>query len=72
MCVCASPLSSKNNKKHQKHQKHQPGWTSRVAVCRRYLTEIAMSGKTSADRLLDLYENEWNGDIDKIYKKLTY
>ena len=36
------------------------------------LMEIATSGKTSADRLLEAYEKEWNGDIDKIYKKLSY
>ena len=36
------------------------------------LMEIATSGKTSADRLLEAYENEWNGDIDNIFKRLTY
>jgi gamma-glutamylcysteine synthetase len=36
------------------------------------LMEMATSGKTSSDRLLEAYENEWNGDIDKIFKRLTY
>ena len=37
------------------------------------LMEIATSGMTNADRLLEAYENEWNGDIDNIYKSaMTY
>mmetsp|Transcript_12177 Transcript_12177/g.38562 ORF Transcript_12177/g.38562 Transcript_12177/m.38562 type:complete len:535 (+) Transcript_12177:94-1698(+) len=31
------------------------------------LEEIAESGKSQADLLLELYEGEWGGDIDRIY-----
>ncbi len=34
--------------------------------------ETLESGKTPADRVLDEYENEWNGDIDKIFTTHAY
>ena len=36
------------------------------------LMEIATTGKTSSDLLLEAYENEWGEDIDKVFKKLSY
>ena len=36
------------------------------------LMEIATTGKTSSDLLLEAYENEWGEDIDKVFKKLAY
>ncbi|MEJ0012133.1 MAG: glutamate--cysteine ligase [Bauldia sp.] len=34
--------------------------------------ETLASGKTPADRVLDEYENDWNGDIDKIFTTHAY
>jgi glutamate--cysteine ligase len=34
--------------------------------------ETLASGKTPADRLLDEYESEWNGNIDKIFTTHAY
>ncbi len=36
---------------------------------RRPLEEIAESGLTQADRLLDLYHNQWGGNVDAYYTK---
>ncbi len=36
------------------------------------LEETADSGITLAEELLDAYENQWQGDIDKIYKAYSY
>ena len=36
------------------------------------LEEILVTGKTPADRLLDEYESEWHGDIDKIFAHHAY
>ena len=32
------------------------------------LDEIVASGKVPAQRLLDMYHGEWNGDIKRVYK----
>ena len=29
-------------------------------------------GKTPAERLLDKYHGEWNGDISRIYEELSF
>ncbi|HAC01358.1 glutamate--cysteine ligase [Brevundimonas naejangsanensis] len=42
---------------------------------RGYITEledIADSGVTSADRLLELYSGEWAGDISRVYRDFAY
>lgn len=42
---------------------------------RGYITEledIADSGVTSADRLLELYNGEWSGDISRVYRDMAY
>lgn len=42
---------------------------------RGYITEledIADSGVTSADRLLELYNGEWGGDISRVYRDCAY
>ncbi len=42
---------------------------------RGYITEledIADSGVTSADRLLELYNGEWSGDISRVYRDCAY
>jgi glutamate--cysteine ligase len=36
------------------------------------LEEIVRTGKTNSDRLLELYEKEWKGDINKIYDEMKY
>ena len=36
-----------------------------------YLEEIVESGKSSAEKLLDKYNGEWDGDIKKAYPSLT-
>jgi len=36
------------------------------------LDEIVASGKTSAERLLDLYNGEWDGDLTKIYAAKSF
>ncbi len=36
------------------------------------LREIVASGKSSAQRLLDLYHGDWNGDISKIYDDMSF
>ena len=36
------------------------------------IEEIVASGKTPADRLLDEYENDWNGDIEQIFRRHAY
>jgi glutamate--cysteine ligase len=36
------------------------------------LFEIADSGLTPADRLLDLYNGRWQGDIRKLYEEEAY
>merc|ERR1711966_223217 len=33
------------------------------------LMEMATSGQTQADKLLDAYVNKWGMDIDKVYKE---
>ncbi|ASD27407.1 glutamate--cysteine ligase [Brevundimonas diminuta] len=42
---------------------------------RGYITEledIADSGVTSADRLLELYNGEWGGDVSRVYRDMAY
>jgi len=36
------------------------------------LEEIARTGRTEADQLLDMFHNEWNGDISKVYEVAIY
>ncbi|MBG1233430.1 glutamate--cysteine ligase [Aestuariivirga litoralis] len=36
------------------------------------LDEIAQSGKTHADRLLDLYHSAWKGDIKPVFKETAF
>ena len=36
------------------------------------LMEMAVSGRSSADALLDDYVNKWGMDIDRIYKQLSF
>ena len=36
------------------------------------LDEIAASGITPAEELLDAFEGHWQGDIDKIYEEYSY
>ncbi|MEO9901408.1 glutamate--cysteine ligase [Nisaea sp.] len=37
-----------------------------------WLQDVAESGKTSADRLLDLYHGDWNGSVDPIFEFQRY
>jgi glutamate--cysteine ligase len=36
------------------------------------LNEIVASGKTPAERLLDLYHGRWQGDLTRIYSEMSY
>jgi len=36
------------------------------------LNEIVASGKTPAERLLDLYHGEWQGDLSRIYSEMNF
>ena len=36
------------------------------------LREVVATGITPADRLLDKYENEWNGDVSRIYEEFSF
>jgi glutamate--cysteine ligase len=36
------------------------------------LNEIVASGKTPADRLLDLYHGAWQGDLTRIYSEMSF
>ena len=36
------------------------------------LHEVVAIGVTPADRLLDKYENEWNGDVSRIYEEFSF
>jgi glutamate--cysteine ligase len=36
------------------------------------LREVVVTGVTPADRLLDKYENEWNGDMSRIYEEFSF
>ena len=36
------------------------------------LREVIASGMTPADRLLDKYHNEWNGDVGRIYEEMSF
>jgi len=36
------------------------------------LREIVASGKTPADRLLELYHGEWGGDLSRIYENARF
>jgi glutamate--cysteine ligase len=36
------------------------------------LDEIAASGKTQAERVLDDYQTEWRGDIDQVFHRYAY
>ena len=36
------------------------------------IDDIVEEGRTRADRLLDRYYNEWNGDIDELFKDQAY
>ena len=36
------------------------------------LHEIVASGKVPAQRLLDLYNGEWGGDLDRVYEAMRY
>ena len=37
-----------------------------------WLQDVAESGKTSADRLLDLYHGDWNGSVEPIFEFQRY
>jgi len=36
------------------------------------LNEIVASGKTPADRLLDLYHGPWQGDVSRVYSEMSF
>lgn len=36
------------------------------------LEDIADSGATPADRLLELYHGDWQGDVSRIYRDFAY
>jgi len=36
------------------------------------LVEIAESGQTPAERKLELFHGEWNGDIDRVFREFAY
>ena len=36
------------------------------------LREVVATGATPADRLLDKYANEWNGDVSRIYEEFSF
>jgi glutamate--cysteine ligase len=36
------------------------------------LNEIVASGKTPADRLLDLYNGPWQGDVSRVYSEMSF
>ena len=36
------------------------------------LEEIAASGMTPADRLLELYHGDWKGDVTPVYEAMAY
>jgi glutamate--cysteine ligase len=36
------------------------------------LHEVVATGITPADRLLDRFRNEWNGDVRRIYSELSF
>ena len=36
------------------------------------LHEVVASGMTPADRLLDKYHNDWNGDVRRIYSEMSF
>jgi len=36
------------------------------------LREVVTTGRTPADRLLDKYNNEWNGDVSRIYEEFSF
>jgi glutamate--cysteine ligase len=36
------------------------------------LREVVATGVTPADRLLDKYHNEWNGDVSRIYEEFSF
>ncbi|HKC02433.1 MAG TPA: glutamate--cysteine ligase [Sphingomicrobium sp.] len=36
------------------------------------LRDVVATGMTPADRLLDKYRNEWNGDVSRIYEELSF
>jgi glutamate--cysteine ligase len=36
------------------------------------LNEVVASGKTPAERLLDLYHGEWQGDLGRIYSEMSF
>ena len=36
------------------------------------LREVVATGMTPADRLLDKYRNEWNGDVSRIYQEYSF
>jgi len=36
------------------------------------LRDVVTTGMTPADRLLDKFQNEWNGDLSKIYEEFSF
>ncbi|MFL6725160.1 MAG: glutamate--cysteine ligase, partial [Sphingomicrobium sp.] len=36
------------------------------------LRDVVATGMTPADRLLDKYHNEWNGDVSRIYEEFSF
>ena len=36
------------------------------------LNEIVGTGKTPAERLLDLYRGEWQGDLSRVYSEFSF
>ena len=36
------------------------------------LREVVATGMTPADRLLDKFRNEWNGDVSRVYDEMSF
>jgi glutamate--cysteine ligase len=36
------------------------------------LRDVVASGKTFADRLLDRYHGEWQGDVSRVYEEYSF
>ena len=36
------------------------------------LREVVASGQTFADRLLERYSGDWNGDVSNVYREFSF